>query len=151
MEVQPQLVLLQKTLLYVEGLGRQLYPQLDLWDTAKPFLEQWMSEQLGPQAFLLALKERAPFWVEKMPELPELIYDTLRQGRQANQRMESMYRDFMRVRQRQNRARFLLGVGGTFMVTSAILYGNQIVFLAQLSSLGTAVSWLLAWRLFSKS
>lgn len=62
MEVQPQLVLLQKTLLYVEGLGRQLYPQLDLWDTAKPFLEDWMSRQVGPKAVINAIKEKAPFW-----------------------------------------------------------------------------------------
>ncbi|MDE1211196.1 ubiquinone biosynthesis regulatory protein kinase UbiB, partial [Vibrio aestuarianus] len=59
MEVQPQLVLLQKTLLYVEGLGRQLYPQLDLWQTAKPFLEKWMMNQVGPQALINALKDRA--------------------------------------------------------------------------------------------
>ncbi len=56
MEVQPQLVLLQKTLLYVEGLGRQLYPQLDLWATAKPFLETWMMNQVGPQAVINAVK-----------------------------------------------------------------------------------------------
>ncbi len=62
MEVQPQLVLLQKTLLYVEGLGRQLYPQLDLWETAKPFLEEWMMNQVGPQALVNAIKDRAPFW-----------------------------------------------------------------------------------------
>ncbi|GAL05618.1 ubiquinone biosynthesis monooxygenase UbiB [Photobacterium aphoticum] len=64
MEVQPQLVLLQKTLLYVEGLGRQLYPQLDLWDTAKPFLEDWMSRQVGPQAVIDGVKSRAPFWLK---------------------------------------------------------------------------------------
>ncbi|MGR5543141.1 ubiquinone biosynthesis regulatory protein kinase UbiB, partial [Vibrio campbellii] len=81
MEVQPQLVLLQKTLLYVEGLGRQLYPQLDLWDTAKPFLEEWMMNQVGPKAVVNAVKDRAPFWAEKLPELPELLYDSLKQGK----------------------------------------------------------------------
>lgn len=65
MEVQPQLVLLQKTLLYVEGVGRQLYPQLDLWKTAKPFLESWIKDQVGIPALTRALKEKAPFWVEK--------------------------------------------------------------------------------------
>ncbi len=150
MEVQPQLVLLQKTLLYVEGLGRQLYPQLDLWDTAKPFLEKWIAEQFGPQAFFNAVKEKAPFWAEKMPELPELIYDTLKQGRQTNLRMEKMYRDFMQVRKRQNKARFLLGVGATFMITSAILYNDDVLFLAQLSGLSAVLSWFLAWRAFSK-
>ena len=57
MEVQPQLVLLQKTLLNIEGLGRMLYPELDLWSTAKPFMERWMSEQVGPKAFLRRVKE----------------------------------------------------------------------------------------------
>lgn len=80
MEVQPQLVLLQKTLLYVEGVGRQLYPQLDLWKTAKPFLESWIKDQVGIPALVRAFKEKAPFWVEKMPELPELVYDSLRQA-----------------------------------------------------------------------
>ncbi|GAL12804.1 ubiquinone biosynthesis monooxygenase UbiB [Vibrio astriarenae] len=91
MEVQPQLVLLQKTLLYVEGLGRQLYPQLDLWDTAKPFLEKWMMNQVGPMAVVNAVKDRAPFWAEKLPELPELLYDSLKQGKSMNVKMERLY------------------------------------------------------------
>jgi len=77
MVVQPQLVLLQKTLLNIEGLGRQLNPELDLWRTAKPFLESWMSEQVGPKALLYSLKDKAPYWIEKFPELPSLIIDTL--------------------------------------------------------------------------
>jgi len=77
MVVQPQLVLLQKTLLNIEGLGRQLNPELDLWRTAKPFLESWMSEQVGPKALLYSIKDKAPYWIEKFPELPRLIIDTL--------------------------------------------------------------------------
>lgn len=65
MEVQPQLVLLQKTLLYVEGVGRQLYPQLDLWKTAKPFLESRIKDQVGIPALVRSLKEKGPFWIEK--------------------------------------------------------------------------------------
>jgi ubiquinone biosynthesis protein len=79
MEVQPQLVLLQKTLLYIEGLGRQLYPQLDLWKTAKPFLEDWVKEQMGPMSVLKQIKTNFPFWAEKLPELPDLIYLSLKQ------------------------------------------------------------------------
>ncbi|MBV7300440.1 ubiquinone biosynthesis regulatory protein kinase UbiB [Enterovibrio paralichthyis] len=150
MEVQPQLVLLQKTLLYVEGLGRQLYPQLDLWDTAKPFLEDWMSRQVGPKAVINAIKEKAPFWAEKLPELPELVYDSLRQGRQVNQRMDRMYHEFMQARRQHNRARFLLGVGATLMVTSAILYSNQIELLSQITGATALFSWLFAWRAFNK-
>ncbi|WP_462156731.1 ubiquinone biosynthesis regulatory protein kinase UbiB [Pseudoalteromonas sp. GB56] len=78
MEVQPQLVLLQKTLLYVEGLGRQLYPQLDLWKTAKPFLEDWVKDQVGPWAVAKQMYANLPFWAEKMPELPDLIYHSLK-------------------------------------------------------------------------
>ncbi|AMG30668.1 ubiquinone biosynthesis regulatory protein kinase UbiB [Grimontia hollisae] len=150
MEVQPQLVLLQKTLLYVEGLGRQLYPQLDLWDTAKPFLEDWMSRQVGPQAVINAIKEKAPFWAEKLPELPELVYDSLKQGRQINQRMDAMYREFMQARKQQNRARFLMGIGATLLVTSAILYSNQVEVLPQITGVTALFSWLFAWRAFNK-
>jgi ubiquinone biosynthesis protein len=63
MEVQPQLVLLQKTLLYIEGLGRQLYPQLDLWQTAQPFLKQWTEEQFGPKAIFNKIKYKWPIWL----------------------------------------------------------------------------------------
>lgn len=77
MEVQPQLVLLQKTLFNVEGLGRQLYPDLDLWNTAKPFLEHWLRKQVGPRAFIRKIREYAPYWAEKVPEIPDLIYQVM--------------------------------------------------------------------------
>lgn len=89
MEIQPQLVLLQKTLLYVEGLGRQLYPELDLWVTAKPFMEQWMQERVGPVAAMRSLASRAPEILEQLPRLPEIILDT---GRQLS-RLESGLRE----------------------------------------------------------
>lgn len=79
MEIQPQLMLLQKTLLNIEGLGRLLYPQLDLWDTAKPFLERWVKQQVGPRAFWRKVRENAPLWLEKMPEIPELLFQSLTQ------------------------------------------------------------------------
>ena len=77
MEVQPQLVLLQKTLLNIEGLGRQLYPRLDLWTTAKPYLEQWMHNRMGPKAIWKEIKRQAPAWVAHAPQMPELIRTTL--------------------------------------------------------------------------
>ena len=76
-EIQPQLVLLQKTLLNVEGLGRQLDPDLDLWVTAKPFLERWMQDQLGWRALERRLREEAPFFLSALPQLPRLIYQKL--------------------------------------------------------------------------
>ncbi|MGM0542232.1 MAG: AarF/UbiB family protein, partial [Pseudomonadota bacterium] len=77
MEVQPQLVLLQKTLLNIEGLGRQLDDELDLWDTAKPFLEDWMQERVGPKGLVKNIKANLPFWMEQAPQLPGLMYTTL--------------------------------------------------------------------------
>ncbi len=76
MPIQPQLVLLQKTLLNIEGLGRQLYDDLDLWDTAKPFLEKWMAEQIGPKAMLKKMKHELPMWQKNVPLLPRLIQDS---------------------------------------------------------------------------
>ena len=76
-EIQPQLVLLQKTLLNVEGLGRQLDPSLDLWTTAKPFLERWMEEQIGPSSLRRRLISEAPYIVAALPELPRLFHQWL--------------------------------------------------------------------------
>ena len=81
MEVQPQLVLLQKTLFNIEGLGRRLYPDLDLWETAKPYLERWTREQFGPAALLTTLRRELPRWWRILPETPGLVYDLLRQAR----------------------------------------------------------------------
>jgi ubiquinone biosynthesis protein len=76
-EIQPQLVLLQKTLLNIEGLGRDLDPELDLWNTAKPFLESWMIEQVGPKKLLQQLKAEAPQYAKLLPALPRLLHDYL--------------------------------------------------------------------------
>ncbi len=78
-EIQPQLVLLQKTLLNIEGLGRELDPDLDLWVTAKPFLERWMNEQIGWRGLLDRLKNEAPRYAQLLPELPRLLHQALRQ------------------------------------------------------------------------
>ncbi|MEH6471507.1 MAG: ubiquinone biosynthesis regulatory protein kinase UbiB [Halopseudomonas sp.] len=84
MEVQPQLVLLQKTLLNIEGLGRQLYPDLDLWKTAKPFLEDWMKQRMGLKGFYRSLKSRAPELIEQLPQMPQLLADALQQLKQLD-------------------------------------------------------------------
>jgi ubiquinone biosynthesis protein len=76
-EIQPQLVLLQKTLLNIEGLGLQLDPELDLWKTAKPWLERWMGEQVGWRGFIKALKAEAPHFATLLPQLPRLLHKKL--------------------------------------------------------------------------
>lgn len=83
MTVQPQLVLLQKTLLNIEGLGRQLYPELNLWDTAKPFLERWLADRYAPQTLLRRLQQEAPFWLETLPRVPDLVIKNLQAGQSA--------------------------------------------------------------------
>ncbi len=85
-EIQPQLVLLQKTLLNIEGLGRQLDPDLDLWATAKPYLERWMKEQVGWRGFVKSLVHEAPFWAQTLPQLPRLVHRALAEERIAELR-----------------------------------------------------------------
>ena len=80
-EIQPQLVLLQKTLLNIEGLGRQLDPDLDLWRSAKPYLERWMNEQVGWRGMLRVLRQEAPFWASTLPQLPRLAHRALSRDR----------------------------------------------------------------------
>lgn len=77
MEVQPSLVLLQKTLLNIEGLGRQLYPDLNLWETAQPFLEEWVQQRYSPQSMFKRLQRSAPSWLEQLPQLPEAVLESL--------------------------------------------------------------------------
>ena len=123
MEVQPQLILLQKTLLNIEGLGRQLYPDLDLWQTAKPFLEQWMREQLGPRALVRELKTHAPRWGETLPALPGLAHEVLRQARSGKLRVEIAPTEIDKIRREMRRSnqRTVLGVVGTGLILSAVL------------------------------
>ena len=99
MEVQPQLVLLQKTLLNIEGLGRTLDPDLDLWKTAKPFLDRWMSEQVGPRAFMSGLRKQLPRLAERLPEMPDLIYSGLKTFEQGQTRLEMHSQELIELRQ----------------------------------------------------
>ncbi|PRD13067.1 ubiquinone biosynthesis regulatory protein kinase UbiB [Pantoea coffeiphila] len=148
MEVQPQLVLLQKTLLYVEGVGRQLYPQLDLWKTAKPFLEDWIKDQIGIPAIVRALKEKAPFWAEKLPELPELFYDSLRQHKHLQHSVDRLVSELKDEKAKQHQSRYLFGVGATLLLsgTAILLFRPDWDLLSAGSVAGGIVAWLLGWR-----
>ncbi len=146
MEVQPQLVLLQKTLLYVEGLGRQLYPQLDLWTTAKPFLENWLHDQVGLPALLRALKAKAPYWSEKLPEMPELLYDSLQQQRRLQYSMDNMTRQLGQQGNKQGRARYLFGIGATLLLSGTILTMADVAIWPVGLYVAGVVIWLAGWR-----
>ena len=99
MEVQPSLVLLQKTLLNIEGLGRQLYPELNLWDTAQPFLENWVQERYSPQSVLRRLQRHAPSWLEQLPQLPDVVMDNLQQSRELEQRFSAQQQRVQKLQQ----------------------------------------------------
>ncbi|MCX8958967.1 ubiquinone biosynthesis regulatory protein kinase UbiB [Erwinia psidii] len=148
MEVQPQLVLLQKTLLYVEGVGRQLYPQLDLWKTAKPFLEEWIKDQVGIPAIVRALKEKAPFWAEKLPELPELFYSSLRQHKHLQHSIDKLTSDLKGERARQHQSRYLFGTGATLLLsgTAILLTRPQWDLISAAMIAAGLVTWLVGWR-----
>ena len=109
MAVQPQLVLLQKTLLNIEGLGRQLYPDLDLWQTAKPFMEAWMRERFGAKAFVKALRDNAPGLLAELPLLPETISSAIHQlgqlDRLANAQAQAVARLTRSIDEQNRRAR----------------------------------------------
>jgi ubiquinone biosynthesis protein len=124
MEIQPQLVLLQKTLFNIEGLGRRLYPELDLWVTAKPFLEKWMRDQIGPRALWRALKREVPKWWELLPQLPALMHETLRRANSGELSLEWRSRELERLRAqlRLNYRRLYFAVaGGALIVTAALV------------------------------
>ena len=125
MEVQPQLVLLQKTLLNIEGLGRQLYPDLDLWHTAKPFMERWVAQRAGPVAALRSVADRAPELLEQLPRLPGLILEAGRQlqrldasARQQEQTLLLVQQMLEAQRRGQRRQRM---VGATALIAAFAL------------------------------
>jgi len=150
MEVQPQLILLQKTLLNIEGLGRQLYPELDLWKTGKPFLENWMRERMGVKAVLKNLKQQAPDWIEKLPQIPQLVYDNLQQGRSAQQQhlenWESLQQSW-EIRRRKTRRALL--IAATLVVGASAAHPDmalQFQSMPWFSWVPVAVAWWMAWR-----
>lgn len=124
MEIQPQLVLLQKTLFQIEGLGRRLYPELDLWETAKPYLENWMHEQIGPRALLRTLRQAAPKWRQVLPELPTLIHETLAQQREQNQAENREHSRRVEAQlQYHQRSQLLALAGGALLIAALVALG----------------------------
>ncbi len=152
MEVQPSLVLLQKTLLNIEGLGRQLYPDLDLWETALPFLERWQAKRLSPLTLLSKIRDNLPELVEMLPEIPQLVIDAAAQQKQLSNinstlKSEMLARSALALRSRR-RSR----ITGTALLALALIStipsANQVLNSIPLVSLGLAVSglYLLCFR-----
>jgi ubiquinone biosynthesis protein len=137
MEIQPQLILLQKTLLNIEGLGRELYPELDLWKTAYPILRQWMDEQVGPRAILDDIRVNLPQLREALRKLPVVIKHLTYQATEGNLQATTQALELKVLREqfkRQQRHFFMLAVGAT-----AALSGTLILILGTIPILG----WIL--------
>lgn len=127
--IQPQLILLQKTLLNIEGIGRQIYPELDLWSTAAPFLERWLKKQIGVKAFMRRVRETLPYWSEKLPEVPGLIYEVLNKTRELQDQqfmaMTKLRDHAILPRRRHSRRYFILGAGFALLMSyCAMLFSS---------------------------
>ena len=128
MEIQPQLILLQKTLFNIEGLGRQLYPELDLWKTAHPVLQRWMDEQVGGRAVFESLRENLPQLRDAIRELPGVIRHLSEQASRGKLQMNIESTDLSALRRalsEQQRQRFYLGAGGTASICGVLLLGLE--------------------------
>ncbi len=146
MKVQPQLVLLQKTLLYIEGLGRQLYPQLDLWDTAKPFLENWMKEQISPAKLLKSIQLKAPFWLEKLPEIPELIHQHLSQTKSQQKQLQLLTESLNKQLHKKQKNNFYIAVSIALTIVTTLAYLLSDQNLALVTAVPTVFAWLITWH-----
>jgi ubiquinone biosynthesis protein len=124
MVVQPQLVLLQKTLLNIEGLGRQLYPDLDLWQTAKPFLEDWFHQRLGPKAKIKQLVKQFPQIAEHFPEMPMLLFQALDSATHTKLQLETQNKEISHLRQqieKDHKGTVWTILASAIMIATAIL------------------------------
>jgi ubiquinone biosynthesis protein len=134
MEVQPQLVLLQKTLLNIEGLGRQLYPDLDLWNTAAPYLENWMKQRIAPPGIWKNIKSHLPEWIEHSPEVPQLLFDAMNQIKHLDEHQQ----------QRDNQLLMLIdGVKQEHKPAKDYIIGTCLLLLAIGISQPQSVQWLM--------
>ena len=147
MQVQPQLVLLQKTLLNIEGLGRQLYPELDLWQTAKPFLERWMSEQIGVRSLLKSMKDNTSFWVEKLPEMPQLFYEALKRSQPSQlQKQVDTAETFEKLRteiRRGNQRMIKVVIGSVLLICAMLLLQGEADFSLLKWANTPALTWMM--------
>jgi ubiquinone biosynthesis protein len=135
MEVQPQFFLLQKTLLNIEGIGRQLFPELDLWSTAKPYIEKWVLEQISPRAILRRIYHHAPLWVDHFLEMPDMVHKVLT-GHLPSIKMPTTKQSDL-LDEKKYKKRKWLGVGFGFIIMALINYiflsiGGQKLLLVNL-------------------
>ncbi|HEY4340773.1 MAG TPA: ubiquinone biosynthesis regulatory protein kinase UbiB [Steroidobacteraceae bacterium] len=150
MVIQPQLILLQKTLINVEGLGRELYPDLDVWSTAGPVLRGWMRERVGPRALVHNFRKQLPDMLEVLNELPAVVKDAVRQsrtGRNGVRLDESVGRSLERILERSARRREVVTIGAVILLGGLLwlVLGRQPAW-AGWSMLVLGAGWILVGR-----
>lgn len=141
MEVQPQLVLLQKTLLYIEGLGRQIYPQLDLWQTAKPFLQAWLNDQVGFKSVYRSFKEKLPYFREHFAEMPETLYHALLQQKEIGKQLGELNRTLHKSQQKRQRSGYCGMVGSVIFITTILQIEHLSLFFSSCLLLSAVIIW----------
>lgn len=148
MEIQPQLLLLQKTLLYVEGIIRQVYPHLNLWKSAQPFMEQWMEEQTQLSKVICVLKDKMPYWIDKIPELPMLLSNELKYSKEFQRKMEVLTKELQMHRNNNTRALFLFGIGSLCIVSSIfwIVHDHNIKNIPVILFIFGILIWIIGWK-----
>lgn len=138
MEIQPSLVLLQKTLLNIEGLGRELYPELSLWDTAKPYLEKWYQDRYMPKNIIEQLRQYAPQWLEQLPQVPDMVFESLNHSSNLNGPISERHDQLEKIRseligERQHRRRLFTG---TALISAGLIIAQPQI-LTSISALPT--------------
>lgn len=148
MPILPQLILLQKTLVYVEGLGRQLYPELDVWKTTKPLFEHWMSKRVGISGLIEETRDNIPHWLDRLPDLPNKVIDLVERMREGKIHVEWHSEELERLQaemHQYNRRNILAIIGSSLVLGGVVLYGlygledNTPVMIGQFP----LVSWVL--------
>ena len=146
-EIMPQLIMLQKTIINIEGIGRQLYPELDLWKTARPQLERWMEERIGTKGLIKAAKINIPKLIDRLPDLPNKVIDLVDRVNEGKLEMENKSEEIHHLREEMkvyNKSTVLAVVGSGFLMYASIIYGldntTHGVFLSV-----PVVSWLLGF------
>lgn len=145
MEILPQLMLLQKTIVNIEGVGRQLYPELDLWQAARPQLERWMSERMGLRGLVRGTKDNLPHWLDRLPELPNKVIDLIDRLRDGKIQIENKSDDIKNLRHEMksyNRKTVLAVIGSGALLSAAIIYGLDDGSTAAIIAGAPVVSWL---------
>lgn len=126
MVIMPQLLLLQKTLVNIEGLGRQLYPELDIWKTARPLFEYWMHDRLGVRGLAKGLKQNLPRWLDRLPDLPNKTIDIIERLRDGKIQVELKAPELEKIRteiRQSNKRSVLATIGSAFIICAAVIFG----------------------------